>query len=119
MVVSPRGLAVLAGIFWLTLALPLLWLAVLAVLVGSQSVIGFTVMAAAGLGLGLAILSGPTARPRILASVVLGMFFAVVAVLASLRSEGVFPSQGLTLVYGALAALTAAISAVAASIASR
>jgi hypothetical protein len=53
------------------------------------------------------------------ASVVLGTFLGVVAVIASLRSEGVFPSQGPTLVYAVLSAFTAAISAIAASMSPR
>jgi carbonic anhydrase/acetyltransferase-like protein (isoleucine patch superfamily) len=118
MVVSPRGLVVLAGIFWLALALPMFGLAALSVLIGSQSVVLFAAMAAASLVQATALLTKPTARPRMFASVVLGVLFAVVAVLASLQS-GVFPPQGPTLVYGALAAFTAVISAIAASIGHR
>jgi hypothetical protein len=111
----PRRLAILAGVMWLALAFPLFLLAALAVLVGSQSAVLFAAMAAAGLAVATALLMNPGGRPPILASVVLGVVFVVVAVFASLRSAGAFPSEGYILAYGAFAASAALISTIAAS----
>jgi hypothetical protein len=111
----PRMLAVHAGVIWLALAFPLILLAAFAVLVGSQSAVLFATMAAAALAVATALLANPSGRTPILASVVLGVVFAVVAVFASLRSAGVFPSGEHILVFGAFAASVALISAIAAS----
>lgn len=112
---NPRRLAILAGVIWLTLTFPLVLLAAFAVLVGSQSAVLFAAMAAAGLALATALLTNPSARRPILASLVLGVVFAVVAGIASLRSSGAVPPEGYILVYGAFAASAALISAIAAS----
>lgn len=111
----PRRLAILAGVIWLALTLPLVLLAALAVLLGSQSAVLFAAMATASLALATALLTYPNSRPPMLASVVLGVLFAVVAVFASLRSAGAFPAGWQILLYGAFAASTALISAIAAS----
>jgi hypothetical protein len=111
----PRRLAVLAGVIWLALAFPLVSLAAFAVLVGSQSAVLFATMAAAGLAVATALLTNPSGRPPMLASVVLGVVFAVVPVFASLRFADAFPSGGHILVFGAFAASAALISAIAAS----
>lgn len=110
-----RRLAILAGVIWLALTFPLVLLAGLAVLVGSQSAVLFAAMAAAGLALATALLTKPGARPPILASLVLGVVFAVIAGFASLRSAGAFPPEGYILVYGAFATSAALISAIALS----
>jgi hypothetical protein len=114
MAVSARGLGVLAGIFWLVLVLPLVLLAFLAVMVGSQSVILFAATAAGGLVVATALITKPTSRRRLVASVALGLVFAIIAVLAAQRSEGAFPSAQQDVAYGALAVITALISAIGA-----
>ena len=111
----PRRLAILAGVIWLALTLPLVLLAAFTLLLGSESTVLFAAMATASLALATVLLTYPTSRPPMLASVGLGVTFAVVAVFASLRSDGAFPSGWHILVYGAFAASAAVISAIAAS----
>jgi hypothetical protein len=108
---SPRGLGVLAGILWLVLAFPLLVLPFAAVLAGSGPALGLVAMPFVGLVLANALVTKPTARRVLIASVGSGLLFAVLAVLA--WQPGTFPPQMGLLAYGALAALTTLISAAA------
>ena len=103
----PRGLAVLAGIIWMALAVPLFLIAPMALMVGSGSAIYFIAIATASLALGAALILKPTARPPLVASLVLGLVLAVLAVLAS-QEAGPWP----TLVYAAFAASAAVISGI-------
>jgi hypothetical protein len=109
-VMSGSGLGVLAGILWLALALPMFGLAVVSVLAGYPSVLSAG-MGVAGAVLAAALITRPTSRPWLSASAVFGMLFGVLAASASLQVSGAWP----LLTYGALAAVTAVISAIAAS----
>lgn len=115
MTATARGLGVLAGIFWLALAVPVFLLAPITLLVGSEGIIELTAMGVASLAAAAALILKPTDRPRLIASVVLGLLFAILAVLISLRSGDPF-SYGIQFIaYAVLAAITALISAIAAS----
>jgi hypothetical protein len=115
MTVTARGLGVLAGIFWLALAVPAFLLAPITLLVGSEGIIELTAIGFASLVVATALILKPTDRPRLIASVVLGLLFAILAVLISLRSGDPF-SYGIQFIgYAVLAAVTALISAIAAS----
>lgn len=111
MAVHPQGLAVLAGIIWLGLAVPLFGLAAISLKVGSQSTALFAAMATSGLVVATALMLRPGARPSLIASAFLGVLFAALSGLATWQSMGVFPSQGPTLAYGVVAAIVTVISA--------
>ena len=119
MAVGARGLGVLAGVLWLGLSFPLVLLAFLAVLVASESVILFAATAGGGLVAAASLITKPTSRPRLAASMAFGLVFAVIAVRASLESKGAFPSAQQDLAYGAFAVFTALISAAALATTSR
>jgi len=101
MAVGARGLGVLAGVLWLGLSFPLVLLAFLAVLVASESVILFAATAGGGLVAAASLITKPTSRPRLAASMALG------------------PSAQQDLAYGAFAVFTALISAAALATTSR
>lgn len=116
MTITARGLGVLAGIFWLALAVPVFLLGPISLLAGiPQGIIVLTAIGFASLGAATALILKPTDRPRLIASVVLALLFATLAVLISLRSGDPF-SYGIQFIgYAVLAAVTAMISAIAAS----
>lgn len=103
----------------MSLGLPLLGLAAVSVLVGSQSAIVFAAMAVGGLVIATALLLRPGVQPPLTMSAMLGVLFVAIAGLAALRSNGTFPSSGPILAYGAVAAFVTVISARAALLSSR
>jgi hypothetical protein len=114
---SPRGLGVLAGILWLVLALPLLVLPFVAVLAGTGPAVGLVPLPFVGLVLATALITKPTARRVLIASIGFGLLLAVLSALA--WRPGTFPPHAALLAYAAIAALTAMISAAALTVTSR
>jgi hypothetical protein len=112
MAVSARALGVLAGILWLVLAFPLLVLPFVAVAAGSGQPIWLIALPFIALGLATVLITRPSVRPALAAPFGLGLLFVALAVLVS-RQSGTFASNGPGLAYGAIAALTALISAAA------